>query len=404
MLNTSGKTRIRQIKFLGAIAISAAMAASPASADILFKCEPSAVKAAKGEMNNLLKELHVSPRVYQINESAEQVEYSLATPKSDTSTVYLKFRTELGIEDEVVELPSGHGSMRTQRTVSRKEILLALMQHGRQLVLEGAACNVEALVDHIGVRQYTVAWAENLEWGWPEGGPAKWNTRYWNKGTLNPSATLTEAMTDVFTNRTKYEIGCYTATKFVVIQGALDYYSRVKKDAQKTALVTQRLMSDGEALVGIEPRKMWSFERDFVEAEVNIPGKLLTMQTGVAAENFVPGDWMYFLNTDAASYEKTGYEGSNAVYLGRNRFNDHYNDNDHGYRYREKLEMVYQWRNGVFSRARDYWKMQPLTQSDYERFGRTPAEGGFLLDVRLSPYLFGYEKLPVLPKSTLQKT
>jgi hypothetical protein len=170
----------------------------------------------------------------------------------------------------------------------------------------------------------------------------------------------------------------------------------VKGDAALAALVEQRLWTDGEPLVSIEPHEVWAFEADFDETRRAQPGKLLGLQRGVAARNFVPGDWAYFLNTDAQSYAKTGYEGSNAVYLGRNRFNDHYNDHNHAYSFEEKLDMVYQWRHGVFSASRDVARVRSLTGADLARLARTPQAGGVLLDVRLTPHLFGYAALPAL--------
>ncbi|MFZ3126549.1 MAG: hypothetical protein WA136_00910, partial [Rhodoferax sp.] len=130
------------------------------------------------------------------------------------------------------------------------------------------------------------------------------------------------------------------------------------------------------------------------------PGKLLRMVEGVASDNFVPGDWIYLLNTDAQTYQRTGYEGSNAIYLGRNRFDDYYNDNNHYYSYKEKLSEVFQWRHGVFNRRRDFAKHKPLAPQDYERLSATPDKGGMLLGYRVAPYLFGYEPLPELPGAT----
>lgn len=96
-------------------------------------------------------------------------------------------------------------------------------------------------------------------------------------------------------------------------------------------------------------------------------GKTLRITHDVAAKNFVPGDWPHFLNTDPATYNKTGYEGSNPIYLGRNR---------------------------VFNARRDKDRVARLAQEDYERLGRSLDEGGLLLPLRTPPYLFGFEELP----------
>ena len=325
--------------------------------------------------------------------------YTLATPEADTDTLSLKDRKEYRIKDELVRLPAKGGKTRTVRTVSRKEILLALLQHGRLTNFSGAACTLDALREQVGVRQNVATWTRTLSWHWPNGGPARWNTRAWRKGTPLASVGLDPALRDPFLNQRRYGIGCYTATKLSYAQAVLDYYARVKKDAAKAALVRERLMHDGEPLVGVEPAAMWDFEKDFDPASRDTPGKILRIERGFAPDNFVPGDWAYLRNTDPMTMEKTGYEGSNAVYLGGGKFADYYNDHDHAYTYREKLDEVYQWRNGVFSRRRDGYKAQPLTGEDYVRLGRTPAEGGLLLDYRAVPHFFGYEDLPRLPAS-----
>jgi hypothetical protein len=139
---------------------------------------------------------------------------------------------------------------------------------------------------------------------------------------------------------------------------------------------------------------MWDSEKDFDPQELDRPGKLLKIKHDVMPMNFVPGDWIYFLNTDPVTYEKTGYEGSNAIYLGRNKFDDYYNDNHHSYTYFQKLNEVFQWRNGVFSRSRDFAKIKPLTAEDIERLSKRPAEGGLLKSIRVLPYFFAYEELP----------
>ena len=389
-------TKVSTILFAVLSGMIGLMLTTASHAEVVFNCPAQGVSQVQSRVESYFSELGISASLYEKSISDSKVTYQLTTPEYDTTTLYLKYRPEFGIKEETVQLPGARGKLHEVTTVSRKEIVLALLQHGRTTTLQGKECDVQALVDHVGIRQNTVAWAEDLEWGWPDGGSASWNKKYWNRGTLVEGASLNEAMTDIFVNRSKYGIGCYTATKFIMIQGVLDYYHRVKKDKAMEELVTSRLMADKEALVDIEPGLMWKFEADFDPAELTRPGKILSIQHSVAPGNFVPGDWSYFLNTDPVSYAKTGYEGSNAVYLGRNSFNDHYNDNDHHYTYHEKLAMVYQWRNGVFSRSRDYAKIMPLTGTDFNALERTPGEGGLLFDFRVSPYFFGYQELPVL--------
>lgn len=320
--------------------------------------------------------------------------YSLNTPADEVNTLTLKSRAELHIHDDWVVLPSAARRSKKIHTVSKKEIVLALLQHGRVTEFTGAACVVSALKEHVGIRQNTVAWAENLSWGWPDGDAAQWNEKYWSQGTPKPSVALHDALNDVFLQQQKYSIGCYTATKLVVIQGVLDDYRRVKKSPAQVRLIEARLSADHEPLTGIEPARMWDFEVDFDPQELNRPGKLLKITRDVMPLNFVPGDWIYILNTDPVSYQRTGYEGSNAIYLGRNKFDDYYNDHHHAYNYVQKLNEVFQWRNGVFNRVRDAAKIQALNDADIQRLSRRPSEGGLLKSIRVTPYFFAYEDLP----------
>ena len=375
--------------------------AQPAAlSGVMFSCTPAQIAQLDRDMSAYLRELGVSERqVVKAELDPKTLVYALATPEADTDTLSLKDRKEYRIKDELVRLPARGGKTRVVRTVSRKEILLALLQHGRLTTFSDAACALDALRDQVGVRQNVVTWTRKLSWVWPDGGPARWNGRVWRNGTPLASVRLDHALRDPFLNQTRYDIGCYTASKLSYAHAVLDYYARVKKDPAKAALVRARLLHDQEPLVGVEPAAMWDFEKDFDPASRDTPGKILHIRRGFAPDNFVPGDWAYLRNTDPATAEKTGYEGSNAVYLGGGKFADYYNDHNHAYTYREKLDEVYQWRNGVFSRRRDGHKAKPLAAEDFVRLGRTPAEGGLLLDYRVMPHFFGYEDLPKLPAS-----
>lgn len=364
---------------------------------IRFSCSPSRLAVIESGMDAYLSTLQIA-RVLVVKKSditQGSLLYTLNTPADDVNTLGFKDRPELQIRDDVVTLPILHKKSKRIHTVSKKEILLALLQHGRLTEFSGKACDIAALQDHVAIRQNTVAWAESLTWVWPNGDAAQWNEKYWSQGTPKPGVSLHVALNDVFVNQQKYSIGCYTATKLVVIQGVLDYYRRIKHSPAQLELIEDRLLADHDPLVGIEPARMWDFEKDFDPQELNRPGKLLKIKHDVEPLNFVPGDWIYFLNTDPVSYEKTGYEGSNAIYLGRNKFDDYYNDNHHSYTYFQKLNEVYQWRNGVFSRVRDFAKIKPLSAEDIERLSKRPVEGGLLKSIRVSPYFFAYEELPV---------
>jgi Protein-glutamine gamma-glutamyltransferase len=364
--------------------------AGAAQAEVQFYC-PTRLNEVRQGVAGYLQALKIpSDEVVQTgDEEAGVLTLALTTPADDTLTLDLYTRPEYALSTEQVRLPSStKGKMRLVNTVSRKEIMLAMLQHGRTTVFKGESCSAEALADRVGVRQNIVAWAERLEWDWPDGGPARWNRKYWNRGTPNPGVSLHAAVMDAFTHQSKYAMGCYTATKLVIVQGVLDYYSRVKHDPVRTRKVEQALLADGDPLMGIEPGSMWSFEKDFDPHDASTRGKLLKLRAEVAPGNFVPGDWSYILNTDPVSEQKTGYEGSNAVYLGRNRFDDYYNDNNHSYTYEQKLDEVYQWRNGVFSRSRDADKIRLLTPEQQALLTRKPEQGGLQVEVRAVPRYF----------------
>ncbi|MES2237028.1 MAG: hypothetical protein V4500_04640 [Pseudomonadota bacterium] len=353
---------------------------------IKFSCGKEQLQDVEREMLAYLNQLGIPPALvnHKLSPNAKNAIFQLTTPPDDISTVDLRFRPEMEISDQLISLPSRHGKPTTVLTVSEKEIVLSLMQHGRLTEFSGDQCSFQVFRDHVGIRQNIVAWAENIEWNWPEGKRARWNKRYWKKGTPLPDVSMSKAVADAFLNQEKYSIGCYTATKLVMIHGVLDYYARIKNSPAGLTEIEQRLMADdNDPLVRIEPRAVWAFEEDFDASELWQKGKLLEMRYNIPARNFVPGDWGYILNTDPITAKKIGYEGSNAIYLGRGKFDDYYNDHNHSYLFREKLDEVYQWRNKVFSRRRDIAKVRPLTERDIEKLEATPEKGGLVMDMRV---------------------
>ena len=356
---------------------------------VRFTCQRRQLPEVKAAMAAYLKTLAIPEDLVVLSERPAQgvLVYTLATPAHDTSTLDLANREAMGISGGQVTLPSGSASAAQIATVSQKEILLALLQHGRLTEFKGASCDVAALSDHVALRQNIVAWAEDLRWGWPDGGPAEWNETYWDSGTPKRGVPLKDAIDDVFVNQKAYTIGCYTATKLVVVKGVLDYFDRVRGSPALAGLIQSRLLADHDPLSDIEPGRAWSFEPGFDPKESR-PGKLLSIVDDVLPKNFVPGDWVYFLNTDPVSRMKIGYEGSNAIYLGGGRFDDYYGENNHVFTYAEKLDEVFQWRNGVFSRTRDVARRQPLTAQDLERLSASPQHGGIVEDWRIAPDFF----------------
>lgn len=355
---------------------------------LVFECNTTQIKAIDHQIQSYFKNLHIKQDFYEKRISDHKLQLRLKKSPLETSTLYLRWNPQFNIQDDLIELPDAKGK-REVLTVSKKEIVLALMQSGRETNFKGSSCQFEAFEDHVNVRQMIVAWSEDLHWKFPDGVSAKWNEAYWENGTLKPGQPVSEAMADFFINKDTCSVGCYTATKIVVIQGILDYYQRIKQDFTTSKKIKDVLNSDGEVLVNIEPESMWRFlEKD--KKSLSDQGKLLTIQNQVAPLNFIPGDWVYFINTDPKSSDKPGYEGSNSIYMGRAKFDDFYNDNGHHYFYNEKLSEVYNWRYGVFSRSRDYEKLQPLSTELLNQLGLHPTQGGIVLNTRSVPQYFGF--------------
>ncbi len=371
------------------VLIQAPLVVAQTNGGLIFECGADKRNQLKSELNAYQQELGVDASVYEVHESGTRLRLSLKDP-SVYGTLYLRWDPKYNITEERISLPTAKGLAEIE-TVSRKEILLALMHQGRETVFAGNACHIDALKEHVQIRQMIVAWSEHLHWSFPDGSSAQWNQQYWDQGNLKPGASLDKAMRDFFIQPDKCSIGCYTATKIVIIQGILDYFRRVKKDDAMADAIINRLKSDDDVLVGIEPGAMWSFQKPINPEEQKRLGKLLKIQAQVAPMNFIPGDWVYFVNTDKDSSEKDGYEGSNSIYMGRASFDDFYNDNEHHYLYNEKIQNIYNWRNGVFSRSRDYQRVRILSAEQVHQFGLSPEEGGFLLKNRAIPYFFGFE-------------
>jgi hypothetical protein len=371
------------------VLIQAPLVVAQTNGGLIFDCGADKLTQIKSQLNTYQQELGVDASVYDLHESGARLRLSLKDP-SVYGTLYLRWDPKYNITEERISLPTAKGLAEIE-TVSKKEILLALMHPGRETVFSGNACHIDALKEHVQIRQMIVAWSEHLHWSFPDGSAAQWNQQYWDQGNLKPGASLDKAMRDFFIQPDKCSIGCYTATKIVIIQGILDYFRRIKKDDVTADAIIKRLKSDDDVLVDIEPGAMWSFQKPINPEEQKRLGKLLKIQAQVAPMNFIPGDWVYFVNTDKDSSEKDGYEGSNSIYMGRASFDDFYNDNEHHYLYNEKIQNIYNWRNGVFSRSRDYQRMQTLSAEQVHQFGLSPEEGGFLLKNRAIPYFFGFE-------------
>ena len=343
-----------------------------------FSCEnEEAQKKLELNLSKYFKELKINKKHYIIKKNDNAINIFL----KNKELVTLNLKYDFGLKNDRYKIIGENYKEKIIYTVSKKEIALALLSNGRLSKIKN--CNIDSLKEDIGIRQNIVAWSEDLNWIWPDGDSAFWNSYYWTNGTPNREKTV-DAFLNVFVEPKKYSFGCYTAAKIVMVNGYLDYFKRVSPSDEKLKKVIDALWKNGDPLVGVEPNYMWKFESDYDQNEKDVDGKIISLIYNVKPKNFIPGDWAYILNTDPVSYNKTGYEGSNAIYLGRNKFDDFYNDTykRNGYTYEQKIEEVYQWRNGVFSRSKDYAKIKYIPEKIYKKLHDSPDNGGLVFDYR----------------------
>jgi hypothetical protein len=359
---------------------------------VQFNCSKDEIANLKADMPKYIANLGIDPKLIIVKESLDgtKLGFVLNTAEKDTNTINFSSRKEFGIKDDVVELPTKSGKSRKVHTVSKKEITLSLFQHGRLSEFKDEGCNIQAFKDHIGIRQNTAAWTEQLSWGFPNGKGSAWNKKYWDDSPMPKRGPLHKAINDLFMNPDRYSMGCYSASKSVMSQGLLDYYARVRPDSEKLAKIEKAMLADKAPLSDVEPGTAWDFIKSMTEEDLKVPGKILTVKKGVAKDNFIAGDWAYIKNTDDKSSEKAGYEGSNAVYLGRGNFDDYYGEMKYShYTFDEKINEVYQWRNGVFTASESSQKKKkPLTPEQFQQILEGPDDGGILSKNRIGPKVY----------------
>lgn len=335
------------------------------------------------DLRKEFKHLNLSP-IIKIEENVENHNVQFYLNRSLYSNIETtQIKKDFNLSNDKVYLPT---LKKYLFVASKKEIILALSYPGRLTQID--SCNIKDLQEHVGIRQNIVLWSSELSWQWPDGDHAFWNKKLWTSGTPNQLNNTYEALYDSFLNQKKYGIGCYTATKMVYAFAVLDYYKRVNPNKIKFDNIMKDLLRDNDPLVAIEPGIMWKFEDTFNIEVDNYTGKILEIHDNISSNSVVPGDWIYLLNTDKETYQKIGYEGSNAIYLGNNKFDDYYNDNNHSYTFEQKLDEVYQWRNKVFSRSRDFKLLEHLTQSQIKALKESPENSGIFMTTRTVPKFF----------------
>ena len=385
----------------------------PIMGGIRFDCKPVEIEKIKKDMVQYFTELEFPASMIHMHrcDKGNSICYTLNTHRNDTNTMDLTTRPELDILPEILEYKRGDGKIIKDAFTSKKEVLAALMQHGREYVLSGPRCSVEVLRDHVGVRQNIAKWGKisRLRWDFPEAWElkngklvleskyAKMNPAVWGamKDPLLPKGTAPHtAVEDAFIGSFSYSIGCTTAAKLVMVHGIMDYYRNVKKDKEMADYLNK-----------IAKRAPLSQpDRSNV-----IPGGYISRQYDVDTNNIIPGDWVYIKNTDKKSSERPGYEGTNTIYIGEGFFTKFYKNapgSRHGSPYylnepREvdldhKTQEVFNWRFYIHEDYKNNPKRTFLTHQEVEDLRRSP-------DDRTKPGLFessrrSYADL-ILPKN-----
>lgn len=363
---------------------------APQGQGLVFKCSPEAIQNIQADMEKYLTQVGVTEDLYEVSvrEGGTFLNYRIKKSEADGNTLNLSRRESLNIQDEVYHLDTAKGEIREVKTVSKKEIVLAVFQVGRTTMMAGSACDTDSFRDFVGIRQNMVAWVQGINWDFPnDSSEQKFNPELWYKdektGFQPRSGKVYQALHDTFINDRTYAMACYDSTILSITHGILDYYYRVKKDHKKFEAVLKDLNYDSKPIAHMIPGKLWSNLPGYNPADDNVRDKILTFAHDVASHNFIPGDWIYVKNVDYVSSEKYGYEGSNALYLGRNYFNDYYNETpNRRFTFEQKINEVYQWRHGVFTSS-DKKKAVAISQDEFQKLLKTPEQGGLLRSHRM---------------------
>lgn len=390
------------------VAVERGQAPEAPGEGIHFVCSPAEISRLKSEVPSyLINELGLPARAFRsvLGADGRTLSFVLTTPATDTDTLTLNKRPELGLSSELTVYVRPDGRVLQKEIVSRAEIAAALMQHGDQYVLTGNRCRLDALVEHIGVRQNIARWGTLAvqRWYFPEewivgkdgkmeliSRYADFNPNFWESDSDQVKAphSVYEAVADAFTGKYQYEVGCLSAAKLIFVMGIFDYYKNVAKNdvalAQLEARARRAPLTDIDAVH--EREKPYALIRE---------GKFLKRRFEIPGNHWIPGDWGYIKNPDEISSERPGYEGSNVTYLGQGIFNNYFGDRPnalHGshlfypsfgpLQLDDHLLEVFHWRHHIL----ENWKHDPrrkfFTEEEVAQLRLDPRSGGLIRDVR----------------------
>ncbi len=307
-----------------------------------------------------------------------QLRLVLNTPSTDTDTLTLNQRAELKLVDDIDKVKDKDGNLKDYKHAGEKEILAAMLQHGRLFEFDHGYCSFDKVMEQVKIRKNIIHWGIRAMWEFPDSGTSLINREKWNiDGNLQKGVSSSEAVADAFIGNFKYEIGCTRACQQIMAQGILDYFKNVKKDSVMTAYLDSVTHPHPYATMAMKgpSKKLMTREGTLVDRHFDVPGN-----------NWVPGDWGWIKNSDNDSAEENGLEGCNIVYIGSGLFVVYYGDAKDR-TLDECLVRVYQWRHSS--------KQQPETQKLKDLLRRDPydIDPGLLRNVRDFPKNF--KSLPI---------
>lgn len=372
--------------FLGFLVVVVAMAQPPHSFEpfrhviratsenygVIFSCSRSKLTDIRVRLSEQIKSYGWNEGQVRLRDDGDRLMVQLNTPENDQSTLDLKRRPALKIEDETFQFRDSRGREVTKPVVSKREILAAMLQRGRVFEFSDDLCSFQDLMDHIALRQNVVKWTNRTMWNFPEGNDERLNPKMWTPD-YSPvhGVSSRDALLDIFDGRFGYQIDCFTACKVFESHGAVDYFAGDRSLAEAM-----------EKLLDRDPLHGMASQLDD-DGKVVKQGKLLDQHVRVPPRNWVPGDWGYAKNTDAVSRAKYGDEGSNIVYIGGGMFPRFYTDHPSDRVFDTVLRYVYAMR---FTGER-YADAYSVDQSFVPKLEKTPPEGGLLWDYRDFPSL-----------------
>ncbi len=187
------------------------------------------------------------------------------------------------------------------------ELFTSLMHSPRVFTLDGTtSAQIDAnFKKHIMARHGIVQFAANKKYTFAAGGAFKMNPAYWKVDasgwSLKPGADADKAVADLNVNPGEYAIACLAATQLTMIGGS---------------------------------------------------GSPLANDTGVAPDDWIPGDWGYISNTSFPSGGTVGLEGENIIYTGKDKFWGHFGAGNTYRTHKEWFDEVESWHGGAS--ASDY--------------------------------------------------